>query len=499
MKNKIVGMLLMGALIFGAVTTTSSAEKDSPSKWAESAVMRATVCGLIPPAMFLEVDMTKPITREELTNFAVALYEKATGKPAVEADKNPITDTANPNVLKAINLGITSGITETTFAPQKSASKELVAELLGRALEAIIPEIDLQTSGASAFKDQKDISPSALKYVLFFNSRRIITGSNGKFMPSATTSIEQAVVYVDKIFQNLSNLAKPLYYSPYVKEGDYVQFGRYLGDPIIWRVVYINEDGNPMLFSEKILCYKPYDAAESGKAGVYGKEEIAKEKQGSSRWLNSNIREWLNCSNKKVKYSTQPPTKAAIDEGLNPYSEEAGFLSNFSLAEQQAIDEVNHKAELAPVDKEYAIAGNGTLLSYCRTPLTPAEALCSYEPWPEPVYYEMVKDKVFLPSVEEVKMIQDKGIDWKRSPTARAVKQQKYSVKENYWLRSAIDTNDRSGIVCFICYDGTVDRLSPYIPDLGICPSLYLNMNKIGKPSGDGSMKKPYLFGKIVQ
>jgi hypothetical protein len=111
----------------------------------------------------------------------------------------------------------------------------------------------------------------------------------------------------------------------------------------------------------------------------------------------------------------------------------------------------------------------------------------------------MVKDKVFLPSVEEVKMIQDKGIDWKRSPTAKAVRQlsyNKYSVKENYWLRSAIDTNDRSGIVCYICNDGMVDRLSPYITELGICPSLYLNMSKAGKPLGDGSMKKPYLFGK---
>lgn len=499
MKNKIVGMLLMVAFILGAVTTTSSAEKVGPSKWAESAVFRATVCGLIPTTMLYDVDMTKPITREELTNFAVNLYEKATGKPAVEADQNPFTDTSNPNVLKAINLGIASGITETNFAPQKPAGKELVAELLGRSLEAIIPEVDLKTFGASSFKDQKDISSSALKYVLFFNSRHIITGSNGKFMPSASTSIEQTVVYIDKIFNNLSNLAKPMYYSPYVRVGDYVQFGRYLGDPITWRVVYINEDGNPMLFSEKILCYKPYDAAESGKAGVYGKEEIAKEKKGSSRWLNSNIQEWLNCSNKKVKYSTQPPIKAAIDEGHNAYSEEAGFLSNFSLAEQQAIAEVNHKAELATVDKEYALAGNDTLLRYCANPLTPADALCSAVPWPEPVYYEMVKDKVFLPSVEEVKMIQDEGIAWKRSPTAKAGKQlsyNKYLVKENYWLRSAIDTNDRSGIVCYICDDGTVARLSPYMPELGICPALYLNMKKNGKQSGDGSMKKPYLFGK---
>lgn len=103
--------------------------------------------------------------------------------------------------------------------------------------------------------------------------------------------------------------------------GDYIRFGRYNGQPIDWVVIHINDSGQPLLLSSRILTLKPFDASESGtynqNAGVtfdnkmprdqvysyYSIEELRAMK-GSNAWANSNIREWLNSDQKKVNYST---------------------------------------------------------------------------------------------------------------------------------------------------------------------------------------------------
>lgn len=42
--------------------------------------------------------------------------------------------------------------------------------------------------------------------------------------------------------------------------GDLVTFGRYMGEPILWRVININKQGYPLLLSEYVLDLKPFDA-----------------------------------------------------------------------------------------------------------------------------------------------------------------------------------------------------------------------------------------------
>jgi hypothetical protein len=120
-----------------------------------------------------------------------------------------------------------------------------------------------------------------------------------------------------------------------IKVGDYVQFGKYYGDPILWKCVK-KEGRNPVLVSEYILCLKAFDAAESGIAGE-GNDGV--QKYGSNKWHNSNIREWLNAIG-KVSYTTQPPIKMAVL--TNAYADEPGFLSDFSSNERDFIKSVKH-------------------------------------------------------------------------------------------------------------------------------------------------------------
>lgn len=145
--------------------------------------------------------------------------------------------------------------------------------------------------------------------------------------------------------------------------GDYVQFGRYWDDPIVWRIINKNDDGSLMLYSDKILCLKAFDAngdATDGRDDADG----SRVEYGSNNWERSNLREWLNSEDAVVQYSHQKPDSEHLynydDEtlpGYNPYDSESGFLSNFTKAERDVIQPFEHKVILSEVDKDIKSGG----------------------------------------------------------------------------------------------------------------------------------------------
>ncbi|MDP4090527.1 MAG: DUF6273 domain-containing protein [Bacillota bacterium] len=152
-----------------------------------------------------------------------------------------------------------------------------------------------------------------------------------------------------------------------IKVGDYVSFGSYYSDPILWKCV--DTSNGTMLLSEYIICMKAYDAAESsqwGKEGGTYTKVVDGQEYGSKDWKTSNLREWLNSDASKVKFSTQPPVKTAVLNGENAYADEPGFLSNFTDAERSSIKSVSHdgcsdKVYLLSVDEVYKYIGGSGL------------------------------------------------------------------------------------------------------------------------------------------
>lgn len=182
----------------GLALTVSILEDVSPwsqaSSWAVPELKKAAENALIPDILS-GADMTKPITREEFAELAVLLYEKTTGATAIAVSPNPFTDTANPQVLKAFKLGITTGTSPSTFAPAEITNREQVATMLSRTIQAMAPGGDFSTEGAPSFSDQKDISSWAMEHVLFMARLGIIKGADGKFMPKAVTDAQKASGY----------------------------------------------------------------------------------------------------------------------------------------------------------------------------------------------------------------------------------------------------------------------------------------------------------------
>ena len=167
----------------------------SASTWAASELQKAADAGII-PQILKGADMTKAITREEFCELSVLLYEKVTGKTAEAAAVNPFNDTANPQILKAYRLGITSGTSVTAFSPKLLINREQCAAMLFRTIKAIKPDGDFSTLGVKDFPDQKHISSWALEATKYMFKIGTISGNKeGEFMPKATSAAQEAAGY----------------------------------------------------------------------------------------------------------------------------------------------------------------------------------------------------------------------------------------------------------------------------------------------------------------
>ena len=207
--------------------------------------------------------------------------------------------------------------------------------------------------------------------------------------------------------------------------GDSVELGSYEGEPIVWRVLHISEDGTQLiLVSDKILTMKAFDAAESGSYNYDGDKDywttvidpfkdadLEARVRGSNLWCDSNIRTWLNSERENVIYEDQAPAASAMSEKKNGYSSEAGFLHGFTKEELDVL-------------RETEIYTWGNIL------------ISSEGIWTE--------DRVFLLSEDELDWFTEADVSIYTSPTDGAVAQDQtgwyyvqslsFGVKEYIWL-----------------------------------------------------------------
>ncbi len=174
------------------------------SDWAKAELQRAADLGLIPESL-KTADLTKSITRAEFAAVAVKVYENLSGTKAIPAVNNPFTDTADVEVLKAFNVGITAGTSATTFSPNELLNREQAATMLTRVFKKVSmvgwtfatdADFTLDYTQPAKFSDDEKISAFAKDSVYFMVANKIISGmGDGTFAPRAITSQEQAANY----------------------------------------------------------------------------------------------------------------------------------------------------------------------------------------------------------------------------------------------------------------------------------------------------------------
>jgi hypothetical protein len=257
------------------------------SDWATAELAKAAELGLIPDTL-RGGDLTRPITRAEFAAVSVKVYESLSGVKAIPAVNNPFTDTKDVEVLKAYNLGITTGTSADKFSPDVLLSREQAATMLTRVFKKVSlagwtiatdGDFTLQYTKPPLFADDALISSYAKDSVYFMVANKIINGTgNNKFSPRAVTPAEQAANYASatreaalliavRRVENLdvSNVAvaPPAQSSPSasdssvskaIKAGETrnVQFGGYE-----WRVLTV-EGGKALMITEYVIELRAY-------------------------------------------------------------------------------------------------------------------------------------------------------------------------------------------------------------------------------------------------
>ena len=265
--------------------------------------------------------------------------------------------------------------------------------------------------------------------------------------------------------------------------GDYITLGTYYGAPIKWRCVAIDENG-PLMLSDKILCFKAFDAA--GNDEEYHKDDwgYIRKSHGSNCWSDSSIRQWLNTSG-EVKYTHCPPNKDNVYQGYNPYDTESGFLTGFSSVDFTCIKTVTQRAYLNDYDhygrNGYCDGGNAELVYSINTSNTSVD----YSKY----YYQNVTDKFFLFGPEQIDAsCKNLGKDYilNTYPTEAAVNNSTYKnsnlspdkVWESYLgvPRNEGASFENQTITCRVggsCFGS--HNISVYNGQFGIRPAFYLN------------------------
>ncbi len=163
--------------------------------WAKAELEEAEKLGVI-PAIFKNEDLTQNITRREFAHIAVKLWEKISGSTVAAGPKDPFTDTDDPEVLKAYNLEITKGTSETTFDPDALITREQMATMMARALEKA--KIDIKGYDPTArveFKDHNEMHDWGMDPIYFMADREIIKGiGDGLFGVNGNATREAAIL-----------------------------------------------------------------------------------------------------------------------------------------------------------------------------------------------------------------------------------------------------------------------------------------------------------------
>lgn len=228
--------------------------------------------------------------------------------------------------------------------------------------------------------------------------------------------------------------------------GDYVCFGSYLNEPIIWKVLNIEPNGKTLLISEKIICFKAFNACGQG-----DKENIDSDIEafGSSKWETSTLKQWLNSSEKTVSYSHSSPKKECVYKGYNAYDDEPGFLcdDNFSDSQRKIIS-------------------------------------C---------------EGIFIPSKEMLqKNLSKSELKKNCTQTAASYNSSPYIVlpQQTYWYWTSSALNKSNVSVIAVTSSGSFYKTLAFDSSTGVCPALYLNSNKVNIENGNGTLSEPYIIEK---
>ena len=192
----------LAAIVFAALVITVSAvyAANQPSDWARAEVRAAESAGLVPAAL-VGANYVAEIQRDQLCMLMITAYEKSLSVTVPNPSRNPFKDCTDKFVMQAYSLGIVSGVTDTTFEPKRSVTRQEISKMLCNFATALGEDIgSSDESILSGFGDESSIAAWARPFISRMVSAGVLKGYEyGDFKPYGSANVEQAIIMVARL------------------------------------------------------------------------------------------------------------------------------------------------------------------------------------------------------------------------------------------------------------------------------------------------------------
>lgn len=242
------------ALMLGtALVLPSTAYAAEMSEWAKAGYVTANNAGIVPISIVTN-KMTDNITRQEFCEIVIKMYNMMKGGEIALGDF-PFTDTDSLAVRQAYALGIIDGKTETEFYPNDLITRQEIAKILMRALNAADKNAHVtaeELEKICSFEDFGETDDWAAADVAKSVKYEIINGvSKTQIAPKGYATREQAVTIIsraiDAFAEETQYFQQPSIadvYSGMTISGDFTVKALYDGDAEQFAVIVKDEEYN---------------------------------------------------------------------------------------------------------------------------------------------------------------------------------------------------------------------------------------------------------------
>lgn len=165
---------------------------EQPSAWAAEGVRWSSVYGLVDKELLSNYQSN--ITRLELYDVGVNLYEKITGKTVKPIQKSPFTDASSVEVLKACSIKILDG--KGKLEPKKAATRMDVVAVIYKTIKAAQPRFNFKADIKLNHKDAAKISTNLLDMIKYVYSKDILKGKTNNILGLNSACTRQELMIV---------------------------------------------------------------------------------------------------------------------------------------------------------------------------------------------------------------------------------------------------------------------------------------------------------------
>jgi hypothetical protein len=175
-------------------------------QWAESSIQGIAAKGIMIGVSEGKFDPSRSVTRAEIAKMIVRAFNLEGASAATSFRDVKATDWFAPYVGAAVASGITNGRSSSSFAPNEPVSRQELAVMVTRAMQAAggYPVITDPNGTLSAYSDQAAVS-SSLRPGVALAAQLGIVGSGGVLQPAKPASRAEAAVILYRTLKQLQS------------------------------------------------------------------------------------------------------------------------------------------------------------------------------------------------------------------------------------------------------------------------------------------------------